>query len=141
MSRCIIAVPAYSPEISYDERKSLEQLKKVLGNYDINLVCPEGMDVSKYAEIFGELWTQRFPGKYFTDRMAYCKLVCGTEFYERFQKQGYEYVLIYQTDCWVFRDELEEWLLRNRYETAEELEERVEDYMNKKDNGGRNGRS
>jgi excisionase family DNA binding protein len=43
--------------------------------------------------------------------------------------------------CYFKRDELEEWLLRNRYETAEELEERVEDYMNKKDNGGRNGRS
>ena len=31
--------------------------------------------------------------------------------------------------CYFKRDELEQWLLQNRYETAEELEERADEYL------------
>lgn len=109
MSKCIIAVPAYKPTTTEDERRSLSQLKKVLGSHDISLVCPEGMDISTYIEILGEIQVQRFNPECFTDRMAYGRLMNGTEFYKRFKNAGYEFILVYQTDCWVFRDELEEW--------------------------------
>ena len=107
MKKVVIVVPVYKQNLNDDERKSLKQLHSVLGKYDIKIVCPEGMDVGEYSLILGETHTQRFDGKYFSDRMAYCKLVSSVEFYETFNE--YEYMLIYQLDCWVFRDELEQW--------------------------------
>lgn len=107
--KCIIVVPVYSEAITYDEQKSLEQLKKVLGGHDIILMCPKGMKTTKYEKILGKFDTERFDKSCFADRMAYARVVCGTEFYERLKKRGYEYVLIHQTDCWVFRDELDKW--------------------------------
>ena len=106
--KCVIIVPAYKPQVSEDERQSLIRLRSVLGKYDIRLVCPEGMDVQEYSFPLGETWiTERFDAKHFADRMAYGKLLNSVEFYERFS--DYEYMLVYQTDCWVFRDELDMW--------------------------------
>ena len=108
MKKVVIVVPVHKPQVNEDERQSLLRLRSVLGKYDIRLVCPEGMDVQEYSFLLGETWAcERFDGQYFKDRMAYCRLVTSVDFYNRFS--GYEYMLIYQTDCWVFEDALENW--------------------------------
>lgn len=106
--KCVIVVPAYKPQVSEDERQSLIRLRSVLGKYDIRLVCPEGMDVQEYSFPLGETWvSERFKADYFKSRLDYGRLMNSVEFYERFA--DYEYMLVYQPDCWVFRDELEDW--------------------------------
>ena len=108
MKKCVIMIPVHSEHMSYDERRSLEQLKKVLGNYDVCLVCPEGMNTDEYVSTWGEtLEVKHFQKQWFKDRMAYCALMCNVDFYSSFSE--YEFMLIYQLDCWVFRDELMEW--------------------------------
>ncbi len=37
--------------------------------------------------------------------------------------------------CYFKRDELEQWLLQNRYETAEELEERADEFLSQSKKG------
>ena len=43
----------------------------------------------------------------FVDRVAYNRLMMSEQFYRAFE--GYEYILIYQLDCLVFSNALEEW--------------------------------
>lgn len=109
MKKCAILVPVYKEHMSLDEKQSLMQLKKVLGHYDVFFVGPESLDFNEYYRTWGgtNLKCTKFEDKYFSDRMAYGRLMTNPTLYEVYDK--YEYVLIYQLDCWVFRDELEAW--------------------------------
>ena len=108
MNKCIILVPVHSEHMTYDEKQSFLQLKKVLGSHPVGLVCPDNISVDEYHEVWGDsLLVFRFGTEFFTDRMAYCRLVTSDWFYKAFTE--YEYMLIYQLDCWVFRDELDHW--------------------------------
>lgn len=112
-SKCCIVVPIYKTKLEDEEKASLKQLNKVLGRkYDIVLVGPTAITFEEYDEClsneYGPIYTVYNPGgEYFTDRMAYAKMVCNKDFYKHFL--NYKYILIYQTDCWVFRDELQSW--------------------------------
>lgn len=48
-----------------------------------------------------------FPDTYFKGIAGYNRLMMSPEFYETFAQ--WEYILIYQTDAWVFSDRLSEW--------------------------------
>jgi len=48
-----------------------------------------------------------FDVSYFESTAGYNRLMLSTDFYKRFAQ--YNYMLIYQLDAYVFRDELEEW--------------------------------
>lgn len=74
-------------------------------------MCPESLDLSEYTNIMGEsvdtLFADRFDEKYFTGTASYSQLCVSNEFYEQFA--DYEYMMIYQTDCWIFEDKIMEW--------------------------------
>ena len=109
MSKCIIAVPVYKEHMTNDEKHSFLQLKKVLGNHKVCLISPN-INVKEYHDVWGgPLLNFIFDDKFFVDRMAYGKLMNTPGFYKSFKKDGYDYVLIYQLDCWVFSDELDDW--------------------------------
>ena len=101
-------VPAYKEHMTNDELSSFRQLKKILGAYDTFIVCPTTLNTSDYAAEWGEnLKVVKFDDSFFTDRLAYGRLMNTPALYEVFDK--YEYLLVYQLDCWVFRNELEMW--------------------------------
>ena len=80
---------------------SLAQAKKVLARYDICFMAPERMRT--FLEGRGaraEYW----PDACFANRHGYSKLLLTPDFYERFT--GYEYLLLYQLDAFVFSDRL-----------------------------------
>lgn len=110
MKKCIIVIPTYKEILDDDEIKSLAQCKKVLSNYDIKFVCPENLDVSWYQK----QWTFefiRFEEKYFKSIFSYSHLLVNKDFYKAFA--DYEYMLLYQLDAWVFKNELEEWCAKD----------------------------
>jgi hypothetical protein len=49
----------------------------------------------------------RFPDEFFTYPYGYNRLLMGRSFFEAFGE--FDYILVYQLDCFVFRDELERW--------------------------------
>ena len=109
MNKCIIVVPIYKEHMTNDEKQSLLQLKKVLGGtHQVALVSPENVNVDEYYDVWGgQLLDFKFDPAFFKDRTTYCKLVTRDWFYKTFEE--YEYMLIYQLDCWVFRDDLDAW--------------------------------
>lgn len=103
MEKCVIIVPCYKAYESHtrDEMQSNDQLIRVLGKHDICYIAPEGLELPNGTRV------EYFSKDFFNDRMSYGRLMNDPNFYRRFS--NYEYMLIYQLDCWVFRDELDEW--------------------------------
>lgn len=105
-SVCVL-IPVYQQQLSAYEAISLEQGVKVLGNYPVILVKPSSLDVSYITEKFPQLQTENFDDRYFKSTLTYNRLLLSEEFYARFT--AHEYMLIYQLDAFVFRDELAYW--------------------------------
>jgi len=106
--RCIILIPVYKQAPSTDEIASLHQLETVLGKWEIRFVCPDSLDMSAYdATTKTPYAKERFPDHFFEGIAGYNRLMRDNNFYRKFR--SYEYLLIYQLDAWVFRDELEYW--------------------------------
>lgn len=102
----VIVIPIYKSILTEGERLSLNQCVKVLGNYFIVFAQPESLDSSSIS-FEGKIKTECFPDKYFKTVLGYNRLMLSEQFYSRFSE--YKYMLIYQLDAYVFKDELKEW--------------------------------
>lgn len=103
MERAIIAIPIYKQVLSENEKMSLEQCLHILKQYPIVFIAPESLSCTYTAD----RKVIRFSDAYFKDRQGYNRLLVSRHFYNVFCR--YEYMLIYQLDAWVFRDELLDW--------------------------------
>ena len=95
----IVCVPIYKNTLSAVEWASLRQLNKILEKYQRVFVAPQSLefDFGNVGEFFR---VERFPDYFFHSVLSYSALMLNVDFYRRFRK--YEYVLIYQTDAFVF---------------------------------------
>jgi len=106
-----VVIPVYSPTLSQTEVISLIQCLRVLKNYNITLVTHRDVDISEYQDLFLQekkpFKVYYFDSSYFDNVFTYSKLLLSRLFYARFAE--YDYILIYQLDGFVFRDELAYW--------------------------------
>ena len=57
-----VLIPVYKPELGRDDRISLSQTCRILADYPLTVVHPEGLDVSSIAAEFPQLafhWSGR----------------------------------------------------------------------------------
>jgi len=110
-SKVIIVIPIYKETLTEAEKASLIQCCKVLNKHDFALMCPTDLDIGEYEKLlksFGIRYRiERFDGRYFKSTKTYNLLMLSAEFYKRFV--AYDFMLIYQLDAYVFRDELGYW--------------------------------
>lgn len=116
MSVCII-IPVYK-DIGISDTFELITLKQgltVLNNYTFYLIGPKAVKWSTYQQLFEQynvsFNVKIFPDKYFNDLGGYSRLLLAPLFYRSFK--AYDYMLIYQTDAFVFKDELQSWCNKN----------------------------
>lgn len=102
-----IAIPVYKKEITPYETYSFVQCNKVFKHYDRILFAPAGLCLDEYLKADSDLKVVNFPDACFESHRAYDRLMLEAEFYEKFL--SYRYILIYQLDSFVFRDELQQW--------------------------------
>ena len=102
-----VVIPIYSIDLSKYEYKSLNQACTVLSKYSLVFMKPTSLDVSPILEKYPNIQTEEFDDKFFKDTIGYNQLMMLPEFYSRFLDS--DYILIYQLDAYVFRDELEAW--------------------------------
>lgn len=109
--QCIIIIPIYKKSITNDEQSSLVQCCNILQNFNICFVAPKGLECFEYKKIVSPLninYSFKFFDKaHFENIISYSKFMLDKNFYKEFLE--YKYMLIYQLDAWVFRDELQEW--------------------------------
>ncbi|WP_255067393.1 DUF5672 family protein [Lacihabitans sp. LS3-19] len=106
-----VIIPIYKEKLSENEIKSLKQAKFILGEFPIYFVCPEDLDINKYLEIAPNAKIKRFGNDYFQSIVGYSQLMLSPHFYKTFF--DYQYILIYQLDAFVFKNELLEWCFKN----------------------------
>lgn len=106
-----VVIPHYREMLNEDERLSLNQCAEVLGKYDLFTVLPEDIKGKCITDLFAQkgisIIRKAFQKEYFDGIRGYNQLMLSKHFYQAFAE--YEYILIYQTDAFVFRDELIEW--------------------------------
>ena len=99
-----IVVPIYRTELDATEMVALRALERHLGQYDRFVVHPIGL--TPPAALDG-LTPMPLSPRRFRGIGAYSAMLMSPSFYRRFS--DYRYILIYQTDCLVFRDALAGW--------------------------------
>lgn len=111
MKNVCIVIPIYKSKLNDFEEKSLSQAAIILNKYDFRFVTYEGLNTSKYIEIAQKYSInysfEFFDRDYFNGLNSYNRLMLSISFYKRFKP--FNYILIYQLDAFVFKDELDEW--------------------------------
>lgn len=105
--RVKVVVPVYTDKLTPYEIISLNRLNEVLGSYQVVFVLPQSLSREKFTAACPSAQFESFPDSYFDGIKAYNTLMMSRIFYERFL--DCEYILIYQLDCYIFRDELDLW--------------------------------
>lgn len=106
-----VVIPVYAPILSDNEVLSLKQCLRVLHQYPITLATHRDLDLQAYQDLFLDakkpFRVTYFDNSYFTSVFAYSRLLLSKDFYARFKE--YDYLMIYQLDGFVFKDELTDW--------------------------------
>lgn len=109
MRKVEIIIPIYKPELSPQEQFSLDQSLSTLKAYQQTFIAPYGLDVSYYARRYAAKF-HFFEKNYFSSVLDYSRLLVSPFFYESFADA--EFLLIVQSDVYVFHDDLPYWLNR-----------------------------
>ena len=109
MSKVAIVIPVYKNEMSPYEAISLQQCFAVLGNYPIVFICPKNMEMGSFhLDYRRKAQFLFFDNDNFESTTTYNRMMLSVWFYSHFI--NYSYILIYQLDCFVFKDELLFWV-------------------------------
>lgn len=100
--QCVVAVPVYRSFLTEEEEVSWRHLLHFLGDREIRLFLPEGLESPK-----PEMREERFPARFFDSVASYSRLLLSEDFYRRFS--AFEFLLIYQLDALVFSSALDRW--------------------------------
>lgn len=97
-SFCVV-IPVYKEVPDKIDKIVISNILSQMVGYDVYFVVPKGFDIEKYKTYGAEF--KFFEKRYFRSEKTYSRLLLKTEFYEAFQE--YEYMLIVQTDAWIFK--------------------------------------
>ena len=100
MKNCDIVIPMYRTLNAY-EKFSYDVLKSTVKDKDIYIVCGNDFKSGLKEK------TEYFDNDYFNSSFDYSRLCKSYEFYNRFS--NYKYILIYQLDCLIFKDDIDYW--------------------------------
>ncbi len=106
-----IVIPIYKEILTKNEQLSLRQCKKILSEYSIYFIYPKGMNLANYFTEISDAKALEFETSYFANVQGYSQLMLSPLFYKKFFI--YKFILIYQLDAFVFRDDLLFWAKEN----------------------------
>ncbi len=106
MKSCLIIFPLYK-QPSQLELQFLENgLDKTI-DFDHLIVAPTCLEIdSKFGKL-SKIKVLRFENFYFESLFGYNQLMLSAKFYNQFT--DYEYILIHQSDVFLFKDNLQDW--------------------------------
>lgn len=109
--QAVVIIPVYKPLPDRYEEISFRQCIKILSKHPLCIVTFSELNIDWYKDILQtfnvDFSIEYFDKTYFESLSGYNKLMLSKQLYQRFM--AYEYMLIYQLDAYVFRDELEYW--------------------------------
>jgi hypothetical protein len=108
-----VVIPIYKQQLSDNEAISLKQCLSVLKKHPIIFVGPNKLNPDAYKSICADAGFNllTFDDSYFESIAGYNQLMLSPSFYKSFF--AYKFILIYQLDAYVFKDELTYWCNKN----------------------------
>ena len=106
-NKVVILVITHKSELSLYEKISLQQCFNTFSEREIYIICPEGLNISEYKAISPDLNIDFIHFRWQSNYQNFNRLKILPFLYERYKK--YEYILFYEPDAFVFRDELDQW--------------------------------
>ncbi len=110
---CVV-IPVYKVRVSKSEESSLKACISILSDFPLCFVCSEFLDMTCYDNLVKQrrnTFTLNFEQIYFDSVAGYNRLLMSLSFYQKFS--NFKFMLVYQLDAFVFKDELSEWCDRN----------------------------
>ena len=111
MKEVAVVIPIYKNKFEQFEIIALKQCFHVLKNHPIIFIKPEGLLLESEQFDFENTLQISFKDSYFKSALTYNELMLSSNFYESFL--DYKYILIYQLDAFVFKDDLTFWCNKN----------------------------
>jgi hypothetical protein len=109
--KAAILIPVYKEQPDRQELLSLTRCLTVLKKHPIIFITPFKLNTAAYESACHmnqvPFRQERFTDHYFSGIQGYNELMLSAGFYKTFI--NYRYILIYQLDAYVFRDELDYW--------------------------------
>lgn len=104
-----IVVPLYKKSLGEREQRSFLNNAKILARYPMVLLAPEGLDISATTELAPQAEVMRVSKDWLGANgiAGYNDMMMSKSFYQLFS--DCDYILICQTDVWVFCDDLSQW--------------------------------
>jgi hypothetical protein len=106
-NKAVIIIPFYKENLTAYECIALKQCFKILKGHSIIAIKPRGLNMPEEVKNYSFLKYHDFDDEYFKDVQGYNRLMLSAEFYREFL--DYEFMLIYQLDAFVFKDDLNYW--------------------------------
>ena len=103
MKKVCVVIPTHQKKLVVDDERSFLQALKVFKNREIKVVIPDNIDDEYYKSHNVEII--KVNSKWMESKVAYNRMSCDKNFYMLFE--DYEYILVYETDAWVFEDRLD----------------------------------
>jgi hypothetical protein len=107
MKSCVVLIPIHSEQPSKAALLSFKQCYKVLSEHDTRIIAPEGLNISVYKEHVPEAIFVFIDPDWLSSVRRYNDLKMSAYFYDLLKP--YDFLLTYELDAWVFRDELAQW--------------------------------
>ena len=104
MKKVIIVVPTHKVDFSVSEKISLMQMNNILHDYPKIFVIPKRLHVN-CMKSFPKFGVIQVKDEWFGTIQRYTTMCLSKEFYQLFT--DYEYMLLYQTDAFVFSNQLD----------------------------------
>lgn len=108
-----IVVPLYKRSLDNLEHISLSRSLDVLKKHAFSIICPKDLDLTSIEPMFAgvDYDVRRFDPEFFKGISGYNRLMLSPELYTNFA--DCKYMLICQTDVFVFSDQLLFWCAKN----------------------------
>ncbi|MDD3511336.1 MAG: DUF5672 family protein, partial [Fermentimonas sp.] len=107
---CVIIIPVYK-SLEVNDRIAIKQAINMTPGVDKTFIMPDNLPIDESFSEFSNFSVERFENHYFTGKMSYNRLMLSINFYKRFI--DYKYMLIHQTDVFLFKPDLQYWCNKN----------------------------
>lgn len=109
--QCVVVIPIHKEIPTKSEIISFNQCFKIIKNNPIILIIPKGLSLNKYISKEKKFDVIEINPKWQSSIQMYNKLKLSDFFYNLFIE--YEYLLTYELDAFIFKDEIEYWCSKN----------------------------
>lgn len=106
MKTCCVVIVTYKEKLEGNDERSFLRAIEVFGvKRKIIVIILDNISSDYYQQFKNKIIIATTEAKHLASVKAYSTLLCNNNFYKPFEK--FDYMLIYQTDCWAFEDRLD----------------------------------